>query len=158
MSARRTPPVQEEVERELRDKFQTGDITSVAAWLGCDRTSLSRQLNPEEPQSSVIFETLRFLDACERVRPELFEDVSGILLNFIGARRSAGSPSQNFAVSDLTEAIKAYFNNAPYSEQLKATRRAIATLEAKERELMEFDLEDSPDERRAGDSRLRQAG
>jgi hypothetical protein len=153
MSARHTPPVQEDVEKELRDKFQTGDITSVAAWLGCDRTSLSRQLNPEEPQPSVVFEVLRFLDSCQRVRPELFEDVAGVILDFINSRRSQATP-QGIEFSQvhksLSEVIEGYIEKAPYKDRLKTTRRAIALLQQHENDLMLAGIEDSADAAQGG--------
>lgn len=147
------PPDQEEVERALSSalKGDHGKISRVAGLAGLHRSQLSRYVNPEHPDKSPVFLTMMILEACRYTDAtdgkDSFEEISALLLDFINSRRKASAPSQDFAVSDLTLAINSYFDNAPYTEQLKATRRALATLQAKERELMDLDCEDSAESR-----------
>jgi hypothetical protein len=146
MSARFNPPSQEEFEARLRDCFKNGDITSVSSLTGQHRTSLSRQLNPEEPERSSLYETAVLLEGCRATRAELFEDVVGVLLSFIESRRPRPSQPAELSVPSLTQVINSYCERAPITNQLADVRRAIAMLRERETWLVSKEFEDSPEE------------
>lgn len=65
MSAHTIPPLDQElIERRIRALFTHSDITDVAIHAARHRTTLSRQLNPEEPMKSDVFSLLELLRGC----------------------------------------------------------------------------------------------
>lgn len=74
------PPDQEQLEIELRDLFKNGDIRKVSANARVPYGTLTKQLNPNDPTESVVYEFLMFLFGCARTKPELEEAVWRLVL------------------------------------------------------------------------------
>ncbi|MDQ3918117.1 MAG: hypothetical protein M3348_06530 [Acidobacteriota bacterium] len=125
------PPSQEEFESQLRDLFRNGDITSVAAWLGKNKSQISRQLNPEEPEQSDPFRFALFLDACYRTRHELGAGLWA-LLEVVNKRHQAkGAETTAGALGQMYDAMKVLHDpNATEAAKTQAANKAIEVLES----------------------------
>ena len=150
MTTRIEPPNQYEIEEELRALFKElerfGSITKVANWLRRDRSELSRQLNPEEPARSDVFDFVDFLYGCQAHDPELEESVWAIVER-CRARYKEKTSRVDFPADAVFVAFKASLIDAlPFKERLPFIRKAIVELERCERGLMSLDAEDGQEE------------
>lgn len=73
-------PDQEEVERELRDLFDYGDIKAVAGEARISYSTLTKQLNPDCIEESIPYQFLQFLYGCARHRARLSEAVWALVV------------------------------------------------------------------------------
>lgn len=148
MTDRFNPPDQETVEGRAYAVFKGdhGKISRVAGLAGLHRSQLSRYLNPECPDKSPLFLTMMLLEACRYTDltdgQHSFDELADALLDFIHSRRVRQTPSAEFQSRDLTEAINLYLERAPYKDQLRVVRRALAALSERETFLMMNDLEE----------------
>jgi len=125
------PPSQIEVEAELRDQFKHGDITAVSIWLGHrDHTTLSRELNSEEPAESSAYAFLRFLDACYKTRFELGTAVWALVERFNARYQQKAVETQTFSpVAETFHTLNiAELNDLPVRDRLRVAQQLYSDL------------------------------
>jgi len=69
------PPDQEEIEKAVRDLFKDGDITETARHSRIPRSTLYKQLNPNDVTESIAYQFMMLLYGAEKAKEGLGESL-----------------------------------------------------------------------------------
>jgi hypothetical protein len=143
------PPNQIEITRALRDCFQIGDITAAAIWRGDrDHTTLSKQLNWEEPSDPSLYDFARDLDAFYKTRYDLGASVWR-LAEAINARYQQ-KPVEVQTFAPIAETFHnlnmAQLKDLPFRDRLRVAEQLHSELGKYIAGLRHLDIDEGDDE------------
>ena len=128
MTDRFNPPEDIAFHERFYNGLTRGDITNVATLAGKHRSTLSKELNPEEPARSAPYQACVELEAWRVVNYAKFDELADMLTEFIVSRRvssTAGDSADRQAVAAYCNQVISHLLKGSDEDEFRAAVRSL---------------------------------